>query len=180
MTTAFRYRSEWSVDVAESNPKPTGQPRLIGSFQSKIPVDEMAAQVEADIKMAIQKISGFTEEQYFVKASGTLRNTLQEFMEGVNVELSEDGVEVTIDGWLPLALEEGTGRFDMKPGLLAGRQHRTIPMHDGGFRRVSENSPASSWWHPGLQAANISEQVKEEVEPYAEELFKRIFDRVKA
>lgn len=86
----------------------------------------------------------------------------------VTVGKTADGeTPVYLEGWLPLALEHGTKRFDMKPGLLAspkaklskeGKKYLVVPIEKGTFRVVSENSKKSSWIHPGLTARNFTQQ----------------------
>jgi hypothetical protein len=44
---------------------------------------------------------------------------------------SETERKIELEGWLPNALETGIGSFDMKPGLLKGRDHVAIPMKYG-------------------------------------------------
>lgn len=44
---------------------------------------------------------------------------------------SETERKIELEGWLPNALESGVGSFDMKPGLLKGRNHVVIPIKYG-------------------------------------------------
>lgn len=44
---------------------------------------------------------------------------------------SETERKIELEGWLPNALETGVGSFDMKPGLLKGRDHLAVPMQYG-------------------------------------------------
>lgn len=160
-------------------PQATGEPRLDFSFESRIPVEEMVQASERDIKEAVQQIHQEVEQSFerYAQASFS-EDTAAKYLAGLRVRATSNGVEADIEGWLPTALEEGFPRFDMKPGLLAGRQRRVIRLHNGNFRTVSKKSPETSWWHPGLQARNIAEQVREEVEPMAEQLFASIRGRV--
>lgn len=113
------------------------------------------------------------------KAAASLDTTTQAYMSGLSVQVVSDGVEATLSGWLPVALETGAQRFDMKPGLLRDRQSRVIKMHDGEFRTVSQMSPAHSWWHPGFKPKSIHEEVFAETEAAAEKAFTAAFDRIK-
>lgn len=84
------------------------------------------------------------------------------------------GNSVVAIGKLPGIIEDGFGSFDMKPGLLAGKNAKTskagnrynvIPLDGKGtatpsFMVVSSKSKPSSWIHPGLKAKNIAEQTR--------------------
>lgn len=54
-------------------------------------------------------------------------------------------------------LNDGYEAFDMKPGLMG----KTVPIQTPEgliFRKVTPNSPANSWIHPGMQAALFLEK----------------------
>lgn len=59
-----------------------------------------------------------------------LTTTKEAYIEGIGAVESPSATErtITLDGWLPTALEEGVQPFDMKPGLLKGRSHVVVPM----------------------------------------------------
>lgn len=62
-----------------------------------------------------------------------LTTTKEAYIEGIG-EIqapSENERVIDLEGWLPNALEEGVGSFDMKPGLLKGRNHVVIPIKYG-------------------------------------------------
>ncbi len=83
----------------------------------------------------------------------------------------------SLNGWLPVALEDGVDTFDMKPGLLgspkakiskAGDRYMNIPVFKAAFknpyltaakvspfRTVSDKSKPDSWIHPGLMSRNL-------------------------
>jgi len=87
------------------------------------------------------------------------------------------GVKVgaTIRDKVAILLEEGWKAFDMKPGLLAGQFSRVIPLQIQGkteFRTVSQNSPPSSWRHPGFKGANVVPGVKAMVDRIVKEALK--------
>jgi len=86
----------------------------------------------------------------------------KKYLAGVSFVATKDGVDVNISGWMPVALEEGAGAFDMKPGLLAGRQYRDIRLESGHIRRVSVMSPPKSWRHPGIEARKIGQEVRKQ------------------
>jgi hypothetical protein len=59
-----------------------------------------------------------------------LTSTKDLYLEGIGVvrKLSATHVEIDLKGFLPNALESGIGSFDMKPGLLKGKDHVVIPI----------------------------------------------------
>lgn len=97
--------------------------------------------------------------------------TSDAYIRGLSFGGTEGGeTRIYLKGWLPLALERGISRFDMKPGLLAGPKARlsksgarynVIPIQIGtlgdmpNFRVVSDKSPKRSWIHPGLEPRNF-------------------------
>lgn len=160
-----------------TQPKPTGQPTMGVEFlpdPANQNWEKLSAELEAEAAVAMEAFRHAIEWAYQDTARKSLKTTSDKYLEGLSVTLDDDGVQATIEGWLPVALEDGAGAFDMKPGLLAGRSKRVIPMHKGGFATVSVFSRPGSWWHPGIQARNISEQVKTE----ADDIRKRIIDPV--
>lgn len=63
-------------------------------------------------------------------------------------------------------------RYTWKTGLYSNMVRKGIKGHSQylTFRVVSENSPAGSWWHPGIQAKHIAQRTAEEVAPEIEEI----------
>lgn len=88
-----------------------------------------------------------------------------------------DDVVMELNGFLPVAMEDGLDSFDMKPSLLRsskakiskkGIKYMNIPVNKAAFkdpylklmgvspfRTVSSNSPADSWIHPGFKARDL-------------------------
>jgi len=85
-------------------------------------------------------------------------------------------VGATVRDRIAILLEEGWKPFDMKPGLLAGRFSRVVPLRIQGqtkFRTVSRNSPPSSWQHPGYRGAGVVPEVRAMVGRIVKEALKR-------
>lgn len=100
------------------------------------------------------------------------------------IESSND-VVFTLEGFLPVALEDGMNSFDMKPGLLrsskakiskSGVKYLRVPVRKLAFvdpylkgagvkpiATVTSNSPANSWIHPGLRGKNLFGKALEKV-----------------
>lgn len=119
------------------------------------------------------------EKAFLAKAQMKLSSTFDAFKQGVRVTAGGEDVSINIEGWLPVALESGHQRFDMKPGLLDGRAFRVIPMHDGEFRTVSTKSSPESWWHPGFEAKEIHKDIENDVDEMLKRAFVPAFDRIK-
>lgn len=158
---------------------PSGGAWMTPRLEMDIPIEEMEEEAEAEIERVMWELAAYVEQSFVTKAKEYLNTTAEAYAEGVRVNKQDTRIEVSLEGTLPNMLEHGTDRFDMKPGLLKGRLHRVIPMHDGGFRTVKRDSPPMSWWHPGFEAINLADLVREEVEPVAEEAFAEIRNRFK-
>ncbi len=158
--------------------KPTGQPTLRVVIEPP-EVDWAAAEakIEAAIQEGLRKFRDEIEQLWHQKANEQLNTTVNDYLRGLSITITRDGVEAEITGFLPVALEGGLPTFDMKPGLTARGGKVIIPIN-GGFRSVSAKSPSDSWWHPGLQARNIGEQVKKEAPKIAKKIFGELLRRV--
>jgi len=137
--------------------------------------------VQGAIYEGLKELRNEVEMTWNRYAQMAFDTSAKEYMAGVSVKVNSqaDGIQIDIQGWLPVALETGAPRFDMKPGLLKGRDFRVIPMHDGEFRTVSKTSPKDSWWHPGFQGRRIHEQIEWESSDMLERAFGPAFDRIK-
>jgi len=157
----------------------TGQPALnVNIEQPDIDWGEMEAKIEAKVQEGLKQFRDEIERVWHEKAQAQLNTTSAEYLAGLTITATSVGVEGTITGFRPVAIEQGIKRFDMKPGLLKGFPYRVIPMRDGGFRTVSKTSPEGSWWHPGTQAAAIGEQVKAEAPKIAGKIFTKLIERM--
>ncbi len=63
----------------------------------------------------------------------SLTITKEAYIDGIGEIQAPSATERTIEleGWLANSLESGVGSFDMKPGLLKGRDHVVIPLKYG-------------------------------------------------
>jgi hypothetical protein len=141
--------------------------------------EQVSKAVDAAIAEGTTRLADEVQKQWLRHAEMKLQTTAEEYMNGVSVSSDEDTVTVQIKGWLPVALEAGRAPFDMKPGLLDGRDFRIIPMHDGEFRTVSSRSPSGSWWHPGFEPRAIHEEVMNDMDDLIQRSFGPAFARVK-
>lgn len=127
-------------------------------------MDHIEEQFEMDAYIAMEKFRNEIERTVEVRAVLKMYNstTVEKYLAGVTVTKDGDNVNIEVAPGFPSMLEEGCEKFDMKPGLLAGRAWRNIRMENGMIRRVSLNSRPDSWWHPGIERRRILEIVKEE------------------
>lgn len=85
---------------------------------------------------------------------------------------------IYLKGWLPLALERGVRRYDMKPGFMSspnvkiskkGVRYLVVPIQKGTlysdveFKTVTSKSRKRSWIHPGIKAKNFTQKAVEHV-----------------
>jgi hypothetical protein len=133
---------------------------------------------EAFNKILSEGVDAMAEEiewRWRQKASSTLKTSREEYLKGISVEVHNGTIQCNLDGWLPVAVETGCEQFDMKPGLLAGRIFRNIPMNKPftHFKRLSTFS--KGWNFPGLQARGILKQVEDELEEITEKSLDHLF-----
>ena len=160
--------------------KPTGQPTPGTKFTpppSKVDWARVRIEFEKEAAQALIEFKQEIEQAYQEKAQAQLNTTRDRYLESLSFAIVDDGVEVSMSGWLPTAVEEGWDTFDMKPGLLAGRMSRVIRLRNGNFRTVSVNSRPGSWWSPGQQARPISAQVEGEVERISERTIDPVIEK---
>lgn len=138
-------------------------------------VDELEKWIDGELVEATMKgLSNKVEKLWREKASQRLNTSKEKYLAGINVEASDHGVMMTLSGFLPTALEQGTQRYDLKPGLLGSALFKIIPIgKDAGktpdFKTLT---PASKgWWHPGFQAMDIIGEVTEEIGDLAVDAF---------
>lgn len=169
--------------MAGSNPG-TGEPTMGTETMPGAEEPDWAAMeedFEQTYQAALDAFYSAIQKEYNTQ-SDKLNTSKEKYREGLKFSKDRDGVSATVEGWLPVAVEEGAKSFDMKPGLLKNTPWRTIRLHSGVFRIVSIFSPAGSWWHPGITPRNISENVKSEednikkdvVDPILNEFWSRI------
>lgn len=146
-----------------------------------IDVDKLDAAVQKMVESGMEKFRDEIEKKWRERAESTLDTSRDQYLEGLSVTHSGMDIDVKLTGWLPVAVEQGTPRFDMKPGILGTDDSRVIPLGGGmgapKFRTMKAQS--SGWWHPGIQARAISEQVKKEIPQMVKDVFEPLMSRIK-
>lgn len=137
----------------------------------------LSEDLEEIVQEGLDELMEEIEWSWRQKAAMTLDTSREEYLKGISVERTGDEIQVTLDGWLPVAVETGCEPFAMKPGLLGSALFRVIPMGkpkaSKGFATVSINS--TGWWHPGIQARSIATQVEDEMESLFDKVFANKF-----
>lgn len=148
-----------------------------------IGIDEAAllSSVEDDIKQGMEKLAEDVEWAWRKKAAEVLHTSRQEYLDGLRVDHNDGDIQVSLSGWLPVALETGFPSFDMHSTLLAdGSASKVIPIRtpDGVpiFRTISVGSPG--WIHPGFDKRGIGEDIQEDLPGMIDEAFKNVFPKV--
>jgi len=104
--------------------------------------------------------------QTAVRNSSLSPSAKQRYVSAIQPYKSRPGAYVK--DFVAKLLETGWDSFDMKPGLLKGAESRIIPIKGSNgsveFRRVSKNSPSSSWIHPGFKGAKVFDRVRERLQ----------------
>ena len=138
-------------------------------------MDEYIDELVEEVEWAWRRIAA---------SSSKLRSTKQVYLEAIRVERYNREIVLSLDNSLASAVEQGSQKFNLKPGFLGNRPYRVIPLVDAGtnnvtrFRTVSTGS--SGWNHPGIKPANITEEVLNEVETQLSgEVFSRVLSRMK-
>lgn len=136
----------------------------ISAVMRESDVDDLADEVEQLVLNHMAELSTKIESTWRSKAESTLNTSKEKYLGGLTVEHSGDKVTAIITGWLPVGVEMGIDRFDMKSKLIGSR---IVPLMgaDGGDRRFrTMKAGGQGWWHPGIQARKIHEQVASELE----------------
>lgn len=130
--------------------------------------DALMSEFEAGFRVGMQNLKHEVEQEWIKQAEASLTESKDEYLSGLEFNVSGEKIEVTVTGKLPVAIEQGSAPWDMKPGLLGPYLKRVIyserfTVPHTKFKTVSINSPASSWWHPGFASKSIGPKVQEAV-----------------
>lgn len=127
-------------------------------------VDDLADEAEQIVRDHMGELKTKIESTWRSKAEQTLNTSKEKYLGSLSVEQDGDKVVCTVEGWLPVAVEMGVERFQMNKNVAGSR---IVPLlgKDGGDRRFrTMKQGGQGWWHPGIQARKIHEQVQSELE----------------
>jgi hypothetical protein len=144
-------------------------------------LDRLFEELEDEADDAMDRLVDAIDKTWREKASQQLKSSLDQYLEGLNIErVGDNEIQASLTGFLPVAIEKGHEKFDMKPDTLGNALSKIIPL--GGkssgtpkFRTMKADS--SGWIHPGFTAKSIGEQVQQEMDDIVKEVFDPIFSR---
>ena len=139
---------------------------IVRAELSEFDWDGLGEEIEDALEEAVQEIAEEIEWEVRREASGSLKESLSSYLDGLSVEADGLFADIQLTGGLAKAVEEGSDPFDLKPGFLGGALSRVIPLTGRQplrFRTApySKNSPP--WVHPGIKARNFISQAVEKV-----------------
>lgn len=143
--------------------------------------------LEEAINQALQKgwdkLRVEVEKKWKAQASTTLDSSEDAYLKGLTVTGSGMEIDVRLTGGLPVAVEQGSQRFDLKPGFLANHSSRVIPLHIKGKSKpkfvLLSGMQHPGWWHPGIQARAIHKQIFDRTPQMVDNIFTPLVSRVK-
>ncbi len=152
--------------------------------------DELESEFDGVIDEGLDTLAEEIEWSWREKAAKKLRESKEEYLDGLSVERIGNDIQGKLTGPLAVAVETGAKSFDLKPGFLGNRLSRIIPMGEykggdgpvvpqiGRFRTVSVGS--SGWIHPGWEPRAIHEEIQEEIDDtLADKVFGSLVDQIK-
>ena len=137
-----------------------------------INVERLEKEVQKEIEDGLNELAIEIRNIWQQKASSKLNSTYDEYIRNLFVERQGTEVVATIYGALPVAIEQGSSRFDLKPGFLGSSVFRIVGIGLNKFRTVQSQS--NKWWHPGIQAKAFHEQVQNEIPKMLGKIFSPI------
>lgn len=135
--------------------------------------------LQAKLQSTLNRIGRDAKNFWLSEAGKRLKSSREAYQ--ASLEWGADlqsGVSLGLSGgsksenFIANAVEAGYPAFDMKPGLLKGKQLVRVPLNVDRrivfsnpkvFRTITTNSPADSWIHPGWEGMNIVDDVIEEL-----------------
>ncbi len=137
--------------------------------------DEFSEEFELEFHKNLKKIAYETKDLWMSEAGKRLKRSREAYQRSLTVQNPGEGQYSVVlggpggrasrqDKWLALAVEQGIpNMWDMKPGLLKGRESRVIPLNtlDKGriFRTVKAHGQEGKWIYPGLIGINLRDTV---------------------
>lgn len=159
--------------------------------ENLIKFEEFGVEFERQFHLRLKKMAYEGKEFWKTEAGKRLNSTKKGYQDSLVVaDNGDETYTITLAGpggrgtkeerWLAVAQEQGIAGFDMKPGLLKGRNIRRIRLADGNFRMVVPEA-VGKWIHPGFAPLNIQEDVTKEItEVYVPKYMKEAFDAAMA
>ncbi len=124
-----------------------------------VPWKLVKREFDKESKKALRAFRREIKKEFEFLVQQHLSTSAEKYLSGTSFNLDSNGVTITVEGWFPVAVEQGGDPFDLKPGFLRTRINRVIPIK-GKFLTVSVRSRAGSWWHPGIEAKGIFPKIE--------------------
>lgn len=130
---------------------------------------------EAHFAKGLKRIAYEGKEFWQSEAGKRLKTSREAYQKSLVVANAGDGtyrIELAGRGgtaskdqkWLAKAVEDGIPAFDMKSGLLQGRQSRVIPINPPeGRKLVTVRNTSIGWMYPGLKGIHLIDCVTTEL-----------------
>jgi len=140
--------------------------------------DKFIDRMEKDIDESLDRLAEEIEWAWRIKASQQLNTSKKEYLDGLHIERVDDTIQAVLKGFIPNAVEEGYGQYDMKPGMLGNALYKVIPIGKKAgktptFRTMTKNS--KGWIHPGFKKRAIGEQIQDDMDEIAKKAFAPMF-----
>lgn len=156
---------------------------VLGSIQLDVDTsafDQLEAAFEEALEEGMDQLMEEVEWAWRAEASKSLNESRQAYLDGLSFHRIGRDFEVSLKGWVPVALETGSPPFDLKPGFLkagkGGGLYRDIPMGYPTWDRIRRVTPFSpGWQHPGMEQRGIGDRIQNQVE---NEIVPAVFNRV--
>lgn len=142
--------------------------------------DSSMGTLESRMDMAIQSAAAEGMQFWSEEAGRVLNTTRHRYQQALYIYEDFSGESGTVIGLgaedkLVVAIEEGAGPFDLKPGFLKGRNKAVIPIGNPRVARTVTDE-STGWIHPGWVALNLvvetDKQLDDVIVPkYLQELF---------
>lgn len=127
-------------------------------------VDDIADEAEDIVHQHMADLRTNIETTWASKAQATLNTSREKYLDALSVELEGDKIVVTITGWLPVGVEQGLERFQMNKNVVGSKIIALVGKDGGETRFRTMKAGSAGWWHPGIIARKIHEQVFAEME----------------
>jgi hypothetical protein len=131
-------------------------------------LDEFKTQLQRELNQSVRQLAKITYEKTLEIAGQKLKNTLDFYKD--NLSMKNDGPSITVITLdeKAVGLEDGTERFDMKPGLLAGKSGKDGKNGRYAIVPFKHNSKPSQQTQKAQDLTNqIKKVLRQENIPYA-------------
>lgn len=156
-------------------------PQVVISIQFPDSLRDYGKDLRAKLPGMMRKIARDGKNFWKSEAGRKLKSSRNMYQAAIQMQVVDDtSLYISLEGFLPFAIDQGMSGFNMKAGLLKGAtkispkvgRYRVIPLNVNRyinmtvpkvFATVSEHGKAK-WQHPAFKAMKISDAVVEELD----------------